>query len=69
MPLGAPHWLNKIFCILYGLLSPITCNSYLLTYTAKNSKLDEMKMQQKKEVPDVILKFNKLVLPPVVAKQ
>ena len=35
----------------------------------KNSKLDEMKMQQKKEVPDVILKFNKLVLPPVVAKQ
>jgi hypothetical protein len=26
-----------------------------------------MKMQQKKEVPDVILKFNKLALPPVVA--
>jgi hypothetical protein len=65
-------------------LSLTTCNSYLLTYTAKriralvhghtiqqqkNSKLDEMKMQQKKEVPDVILKFNKLVLPPVVAKQ
>jgi hypothetical protein len=37
--------------------------------TAKNSNLDEMKMQQKKEVPDVILKFNKLVLPPVVAKE
>jgi hypothetical protein len=57
-------------------LSPTTCNSYLLTYTAwtyhstpKNSKLDGMKMQQKKKVPDVILKFNKLVLPPVVAKK
>ena len=27
-----------------------------------------MKMQQKKEVPDVILKFNKLVLPPSCSK-
>ena len=40
-----------------------------IPFNSKNSKLDEMKMQQKKEVPDVILKFNKLVLPPVVAKQ
>ena len=53
---------------IYSKENTCTC-TWTYHSTAKNSKLDEIKMQQKKEVPDVILKFNKLVLPPVVAKQ